>query len=225
LKNSHSYQKNEKIYAQGEAATYIYQVGNGAVRIFSMLKNGQRMIGSFYFPGDVFGLEREPRYRWSAEAVVNATTVHRVKQKAFVREAQLNLSLARSLWNFTASELLRAEDHSVVLGLAATERMAAFLLEMNNRIGVNGELELPMKGVDIGDYLAITVETVAREISKFEDQGVMRHNGTHRLVRRFKLHRPERLRAMLPPLSALDLPPIRERVIETIFSNSRSDDA
>jgi CRP/FNR family transcriptional regulator, nitrogen fixation regulation protein len=51
-----------------------------------------------------------------------------VKRKAFVQNAQSNLSLARSLWIITARDLLYAEDHILILGLAATERMAAFLL-------------------------------------------------------------------------------------------------
>jgi CRP/FNR family transcriptional regulator, nitrogen fixation regulation protein len=73
LKNTHSYQINEKIYEQGEAATYIYQVVSGAVRIFNKLNNGSRQIGSFCFPGDIFGLEPATRHRRSAEAVVEAT--------------------------------------------------------------------------------------------------------------------------------------------------------
>jgi CRP-like cAMP-binding protein len=72
LKNSHSYQKNEKVYGQGETATYIYHVVSGVIRVFSKHSNGTRQIGSFCFFGDVFGLEPGPRHRWSAEAVVES---------------------------------------------------------------------------------------------------------------------------------------------------------
>jgi CRP/FNR family transcriptional regulator, nitrogen fixation regulation protein len=216
LKNSHSYQRNEKVYGRGEAATYIYQVVTGAIRIFSKLNNGNRQIGSFYFPGDIFGLEPGPRHRRSAEAVAEAT-LRRVKRKAFVQKAQSNLSLARILWSLTARELLHAEDRGVILGLVSTERVAAFILEMNSRIGADGEMDLPMKGADIRDYIGVSEETISREISKLSDKGVLRRNGSSRLVRRLKLNRPERLRAMLPPLSVLDLPPISEKLIQTIF--------
>jgi CRP/FNR family nitrogen fixation transcriptional regulator len=213
LNSSYSYEKNEKIYTRDEAATYVYQVATGAIRIFSELNDGHRQIGSFYFPGDIFGLEPGPRYRWSAEAVVAATTVHRVRHKAFVRKAH-----ARSLWNITMRDLLRAEDHSVVLGLLAPERVAAFLLEMNSRLGVDGEITLPMSRSDIADYLGLTIETVAREISKFSDEGLLRRNGPGR-TRRLSVRRPERLLAMLPRLSALDLPPISDPVIQKMFSS------
>ena len=218
MKNTHSYQINEKIYEQGEAATYIYQVVSGAVRIFNKLNNGSRQIGSFCFPGDIFGLEPATRHRRSAEAVVEATTLRRVKRKAIVQKAQSNLPLARILWNLTARKLLHAEDRRVILGLAAAERVAAFILEMNSRIGADGELDLPMKGPDIRDYIDISEETISREISKLVGKGVLRRNESSRLIRRLKLNRPERLRAMLPPLSALDLTPISGEVARAIFS-------
>ena len=218
MKNTHSYQINEKIYEQGEAATYIYQVVSGAVRIFNKLNNGSRQIGSFCFPGDIFGLEPATRHRRSAEAVVEATTLRRVKRKAIVQKAQSNLPLARILWNLTARKLLHAEDRRVILGLAAAERVPAFILEMNSRIGADGELDLPMKGPDIRDYIDVSEETISREISKLVGKGVLRRNKSSRLIRRLKLNRPERLRAMLPPLPALDLTPISGEVARAIFS-------
>lgn len=89
---------------------------------------------------------------------------------------------------------------------------------MNRRIGVDGEIVLPMKGADIGDYVNLSEETVAREISKLADKGVLRRTRSSRWVRRFNLHNPERLGVRLPPLFALALPPISEDVARTIFS-------
>jgi CRP/FNR family nitrogen fixation transcriptional regulator len=220
LKSTYSYKKDEEVYGQGKAATYIYQVVNGAIRISSKLTNGRRQIGAFYFSGDIFGLEPWIRYRWSADAIVEATTVRRVKRKAPLRKAQSNLSFARSVLSITERDLRHADDHRILLGqLTARERMAAFFLQMNSRIGVNGGIELPMNRTDVGDYLGLTLETVSREISKLSDEGVLRRNaGQPRYTRGLTLLRPESLRAMLPPLSALDLSPISDEAIQTIFS-------
>jgi CRP/FNR family transcriptional regulator, nitrogen fixation regulation protein len=141
-----------------------------------------------------------------------------VKRKAIVQKAQSNLSLARILWNLTARNLLRAEDRGVILGLAATERVAALILEMNSRIGTDGEIELRMKGPDIRDYIGVSEETISREISKLAAKGVLKRNSATGKPRRLKLNRPERIRAMLPPLPALDLPPISGEVARAIFS-------
>ena len=218
MKSTYSYKKGEEIYGQGKAATYCYQVVNGAICISSRLTNGRRQIGAFYFPRDVFGLDPSMRYRWSANAIVEATTVRGVKRKALLRKAELNLSFARSVRSIAERDLLHAEDHRILLGqLTARERVAAFLIQMNNRIGVDGEIELPMSRTDIGDYLGLKLETVSREISKLSDQGVLRRLDGIPRARGLTLRRPESLRAMLPPLSALDLSPIREEFIQTIF--------
>jgi CRP/FNR family nitrogen fixation transcriptional regulator len=215
LKSTYSYKKDEEIYGQGKAATYCYQVVNGAIRISSKLTNGRRQIGAFYFPGDVFGLDPSMCYRWSAEAIVEATAVRRVKRKALLRKA------ARGVRSIAERDLLHAEDHRILLGqLTARERVAAFLLQMNNRIGVNGEIGLPMSRADIGNYLGLKLETVSREILALSDARVLRRlNGHLQWTRGLTLLRPESLRAMLPPLSGLDLSPISQDVIQTIFSS------
>ena len=202
MKSTYSYKKGEEIYGEGTAATYCYQVVNGAICVSIKLTNGRRQIGAFYFPGDIFGLEPSLRYRWSANAIVKATTVRRVKRKALLRKAETNSSFARGVRSIAERDLLHAEDHRILLGrLTARERVAAFFLQMNNRIGVNGEIELPMSRTDIGDYLGLTIETVSREISKLSDEGVLRRPaGNPRWVRGVTLLRPESLRAMLPTL-------------------------
>ncbi|MBI5260661.1 MAG: helix-turn-helix domain-containing protein [Bradyrhizobium sp.] len=218
MRSSYWYRIDEEIYRQGDVASNIYQVLNGAIRMSRRLPDGRRQIGAFYFPGDVFGFEPSQRNRWSAEAIVQPTIVRRAKRLEFMRKAQTNLAHAHILATVTARDLLHAQEHAVVLGrLAAAERMAAFFLQMNDRIGASGEIELPMSREDVADYLGLTVETVAREISKLHAQGILKRNGPPAWVRRLSLRRPERLQAMLPPLLTLEMPAVSEDVIDTIF--------
>lgn len=129
------------------------------------------------------------------------------------------MSFARAVRSIAERDLLHADDHRILLGqLTATERVAAFFLQMNNRIGVSGEIELPMNRADVGDYRGLKLETVSREISRLSNMKILkRHDGPSRLTRGVTLLRPESLGPMLPPLSALDLSPISEDVIQTIL--------
>src|SRR6266567_5557616 len=76
-----SYRKEEEIYGEDEPSDYVYQVISGSVRSYKLLSDGRRQIGSFYLPGDVFGLVSGPVHRLTAEAVVD-TTVRLVKRRS-----------------------------------------------------------------------------------------------------------------------------------------------
>jgi CRP-like cAMP-binding protein len=53
-------------------------------------------------------------------------------------------------------ELLQAKRNLVTLAkLFARERVAAFFLQMSQRIGVKGEIQLPMKHDDISNDLGL----------------------------------------------------------------------
>ena len=56
----------------------------------------------------------------------------------------------------------------------ALERLAAFLLEMARRSGVEDTLELAMPRHDIADYRGLTLETVSRMFAELKEAGVIK---------------------------------------------------
>jgi CRP/FNR family transcriptional regulator, nitrogen fixation regulation protein len=59
----------------------------------------------------------------------------------------------------------------------ALERVAAFLLEMDERPDHPNVMILPMNRRDIADYLGLTLETVSRALSILRDDGLLRFDG------------------------------------------------
>src|SRR5688572_159291 len=47
-----AYECDVEIFGQHEPAEYLYKVVSGAVRAFSVLRDGRRHIAAFYLPGD-----------------------------------------------------------------------------------------------------------------------------------------------------------------------------
>lgn len=162
-----AYDRNAEIYGEGEPAEYVYKVISGAVRSYKVLNDGRRQINAFYLPGDIFGLELGGEHTWSAEAVAGCM-IAMVKRRLVLGVAERDADVARELWSLTAGELCGSRNHALLLIKSAQERVAAFLLEMSQRVAGSSSVELPMGRQDIADYLGLTIETVSRTLTQLE---------------------------------------------------------
>ncbi len=168
-----TYAEDEEIYGDGEEAEFVYKIVTGAVRTYKLLSDGRRQIGAFHFPGDIFGFESDSTHRLSAEAISD-TIVLIFSRRTLEFLATRSIEVARGLWALTARSLDHAEDHMLLLGRkTALERVAAFLLEMDERMQSTGAINLPMSRRDIADYLGLTLETVSRSLSHLKAEGAV----------------------------------------------------
>ncbi len=178
-----SYVRNSEIYGEGEPAGYLYKVLSGTVRTSKILNDGRRQIGSFYLPGDMFGLDGGEMHGFSAEAITQAHILV-IKRSALLALAGRDGDVARELWTLTGRELARAQEHVLLLVKTAQERVVGFLLEMAMRTPAGDTIELPMSRQDIADYLGLTIETVSRTLSMLEGDGTIELPSSRRVVLR-----------------------------------------
>jgi len=163
-----SFPRNAEIYGENEPADYLYKIVSGTVRTYTVLVDGRRQIGAFYLSGDMFGLETGNEHAFSAEAISDCKIIV-IKRSAVLALAARDNEVARQMWDLTARELHRVQEHSLVLIKSAEERVAGFLLEMAERGAGGGAVELPMSRQDIADYLGLTIETISRTLKHLED--------------------------------------------------------
>ncbi|MBN9042595.1 MAG: transcriptional regulator [Rhizobiales bacterium 62-47] len=172
-----SYRRGTEVFGEGEEAEYVYQILSGAVRTYKLLSDGRRQINSFHLPGDMFGLENGTTHRFSAEAVVE-TRVRITKRRSLLETMTSRDEGASSVLSLVTRTLQHAENHMLLLGRkTALERVAAFLLEMDERLVHPNVLTLPMSRRDIADYLGLTIETVSRAFSTLRDEEMLRFDG------------------------------------------------
>jgi len=62
------------------------------------------------------------------------------------------------------------------------EKVAAFLLEIDRRLGQPEVMVLPMMRRDIADYLGMTIETVSRALSSQEERILSLTGTNHREI-------------------------------------------
>ena len=168
-----SYRRGVEIYGQAEPAEYVYEVVSGAVRTHKVLSDGRRQIGAFHLVNDVFGLENDNVHRFTAEAIVD-TELRLVRRRSLESMAERDVLVANDLLTLTTRSLRHYEDHMLLLGRkTAFEKVAAFLLEMEDRMRSVGGIALPMSRRDIADYLGLTIETVSRTLSHLQEEDII----------------------------------------------------
>ena len=178
---SMSFERNAEIYGEGESADYVYKVLSGSVRAYKVLSDGRRQVTAFYLPGDVFGLDSGSEHTNSAEAI-DKTSILLVRRSSVFSTAESNSEVARQLWSITAAELKRSQNHALLLIKTAKERIAAFLLDMSERLAGKGFVDLPMSRQDIADYLGLTIETVSRTLTTLSEGSTIQFLASRRIV-------------------------------------------
>jgi CRP/FNR family nitrogen fixation transcriptional regulator len=158
----------------------LYKVLAGAVCTYKILVDGRRQVASFYLLGDAFGLERRDTQPFAAEAIA-ATTIVSMKKSSVLDLAENDPNTGRELTVWAMTELFRAQRHLLMLSQTASARVAMFLLEMAERLRTGYALELPMGRRDIADYLGLTIETISRMFTRFQQTGVIELQSSRRI--------------------------------------------
>jgi CRP/FNR family transcriptional regulator, nitrogen fixation regulation protein len=81
---------------------------------------------------------------------------------------------------YQASESLEhVENHLLLLGRqTSVERVAAFLAELDRRLGHPAAMALQMTLRDFADYLGLTLETVSLSLSILRGEGILSVTGS-----------------------------------------------
>ena len=168
------YRGGSEIFGEAEPADCVYRVREGAVRTEKLLSDGRRQIGAFHLPGDIFGVENGEVHRFTAVATVNTTVWIAKRRSLFAGLVKGDIRTANNVRDLITRSLEHAEDHLLLLGRQTSlEKVAAFLVEMDRRMGQPAVMVLPMSRHDIGDYLGLSLETVSRMLSTLRDEGVI----------------------------------------------------
>lgn len=177
------------IYVEGDPARHWFEVISGTVRALQIGLDGRRQLVEIYLPGDVFGFDGlDGIHAFTAEPTTAAPVVlRRSCRRRLDSVCAANADLANRFRHVALRSLTRAYRRMAELGLhGARERMAAFLLDMEDRLGATevergGTFALPMCRGDIADYLGLARETVSRMLHDFQRRDILRLSGPRRI--------------------------------------------
>jgi len=150
-----------------DAAYYVW-IARGTAKLVAHGAGKQRQVVEFYLAGDLALVPARHAHAYWLDAIKPCELLA-LPAAALHDAARGNGDLALALLERMAADLARSRGLSLTLGRKRTmERVAAFLLSVRHRLcmagGADKPFVLPMSRLDIGDHLAITVESISREV-------------------------------------------------------------
>lgn len=174
---SHTYDKDQDIFAQGDPADALCFICEGWVRLYRMNRSGEEITINIFGPHESFGeaavFSRQRRYPVNAQAADRTVLLH-IPRQLFIDRMQKNSDFCLQL---LSSVSLR--HHMLVQQLeqitvrTPPQRLGTFLLHLCPMV-TNGPIEvsLPYEKTLIARRLNIEPETFSRAIKKLEPYGV-----------------------------------------------------
>ena len=173
------FKAGQRIHTIGQPFDVLYIVNSGFLKTVMIDVFGNEQILSFPMKGDLFGVDGIHGRRYESEAVaLTNCDVILVPFKKLTALGKMFPELEAALYGVMSRELIREQSMVSMLGsLSAEARVALFLVNLSERfaeLGYSGkQFNLRMTRHEIGSYLGLTLETVSRTLSAFNEMGLI----------------------------------------------------
>lgn len=177
--------KGEALYRTGEPLNHFYVVRSGSFMSVMNRPDGREQVTGLYLAGDPLGLDDicADTHTFSIIALEHST-VCMVPYPALKSLCRETASMQDRLYQLWGEQLARGTSWAAILSrCSAGERVAAFLLDVSERLGKRGfshvEFELRMTRAAIGSLLGMTLESVSRAMTRIQHCGLIEVRGKH----------------------------------------------
>ncbi len=190
IANLRAFQPGERIFLSDERSEFFSAVFTGVVKVTKILFDGRQQMVGLLMPPDCLGRVYGRTNPFFAEAATQ------VELCCFPRDRFEHMleefpDLKQRLLEQTLDELDSAREWMVLLGRkTAEERVASLFLILASRTTATAKdqslgaerktLELHLRRDEIADFLGMTYETVCRQITALQKQGLITKLGRRR---------------------------------------------
>ncbi len=171
--------RGDSLYRAGETFNALYAVRSGFFKTRLTFDDGRDQVTGFYMAGELLGMDGISLERHNCDAVAledsEICMIPYARLEALSQEVK---SLQRHFHKVMSREIVRENGVMMLLGtMRAEERLAAFLLNISQRLQLRGysalEFNLRMTREEIGSYVGLKLETVSRLFSRFHAEGLI----------------------------------------------------
>lgn len=173
------FKTGQRVHTIGQPFDTLYIVNSGFLKTVLIDEFGNEQVLSFPMKGDMLGVDGIHSRHYSSEAVaLSDCDLILLPFKKLTALGRVHLELENVMYGVMSRELVREQAMIGMLGaLSAEARVARFLVSLAERFGQMGYssklFNLRMTRHEIGSYLGLTLETVSRTLSAFNEIGLI----------------------------------------------------
>jgi CRP/FNR family transcriptional regulator len=173
------FKTGQRVHTIGQPFDTLYIVHSGFLKTVLIDEFGNEQVLSFPMKGDLFGVDGIHTKRYASEAVaLSNCDLILLPFKKLTALGRAHVEFEHAMYSVMSRELVREQAMVSMLGaLSAEARVARFLVSLSERyaeMGYSSKLfNLRMTRHEIGSYLGLTLETVSRTLSAFNEIGLI----------------------------------------------------
>jgi len=173
------FKTGQRVHTIGQPFDTLYIVHSGFLKTVLIDEFGNEQVLSFPMKGDLFGVDGIHTKRYASEAVaLSNCDLILLPFKKLTQLGRAHAEFEHAMYSVMSRELVREQAMVSMLGaLSAEARVARFLVNLSERyaeMGYSSKLfNLRMTRHEIGSYLGLTLETVSRTLSAFNEIGLI----------------------------------------------------
>jgi CRP/FNR family transcriptional regulator len=166
--------RGDTLYHAGSSFESLYAIRSGFFKSRVVFEDGRDQVTGFHMAGEILGMDGIGSDAHAADVIALEDSEVCVIPYSRLEEP----GLQRQLHKVMSRELVRDQGVMMLLGtMKAEERLAAFLLNLSQRFTARGyspsEFHLRMTRDEIGSYVGLSLETVSRLFSRFQDDNLI----------------------------------------------------
>ena len=173
------FKTGQRIHMIGQAFDHLYVVNSGFLKTVLIDESGNEQVLSFPMKGDMLGVDGINTRCYASEAVaLSDCDIILVPFRKLIALSRVHPELENLIYGVLSRELVREQVMIGILGgLSAEARVARFLGMLSERFAAMGYssklFNLRMTRQEIGSYLGLTLETISRTLSAFNEVGLI----------------------------------------------------
>ncbi len=175
--------KRQHLYRQGDDFGSLFFVRSGALKSYVNNESGDELAVSFYLPGELVGLDGLYRGQHSSSvSALEETYLCEIPYKALERLFATQPLLQKRFVELQSRQIIQEQAMTQLRGQkSAADQLTAFLQNLSQRYRriklSSTTFRLPMTRKEIAGCLGLTIETVSRLFTRFQEQRLITVRG------------------------------------------------